>query len=374
MEIIDSASNFYLSNPIVASLAIATVVTIVIIAYDVLKNATGKSQKSTATVRELNIYPIKSCSEVEVPSAAVTPRGFRNDRIFQVVSKVDGKWKFCTPRDKAFEKLFHVKPLLVVDREGIKLKLSSVHRRGALVLDLEDAVTSPLATTVMGYNYLPMADYGDAVADWLGDATGIDGARLVGIPPGDGNFRRDVIVNEDQGEELPAGGKAFPMSLGDEAPFLLTTRESMYDLNARLKSSGEDEVDMRRFRPNIVIDGLLPWEEDSLKRIRIGSVEFHVWQRCGRCTMTTIDRDTLRRGGEPLKTLSTFRERKNGQRNFGMHLIPSLGVEGAVGISVGDKVEILEYDDDRRAEWMRLGKPATEKKSWLNFLKECPFK
>jgi uncharacterized protein YcbX len=71
--------------------------------------------------------------------------------------------------------------------------------------------------------------------------------------------------------------------------------------------------------------------------------------------MTTIDRDTLERGPEPLATLSTFRERDQGMRNFGMHLIPvedSLK-EGAT-ISVDDEVEILEYDEDRLAEWTKL--------------------
>ena len=89
-------------------------------------------------------------------------------------------------------------------------------------------------------------------------------------------------------------------------------------MNKRLKYAGKDQIDMRRFRQNIVLEGLKPWEEDSLKRIKINSTEFHVWQRCGRCIMTTIDRDTLKRCGEPLNTLSTFRERDNGMRNFGM--------------------------------------------------------
>jgi len=75
--------------------------------------------------------------------------------------------------------------------------------------------------------------------------------------------------------------------------------------------------------------------------------------------MTTIDRDTLETGAEPLATLSTFRERANGQRNFGMHLIPAQGVcsaEMAVSemtISVGATVEVVEWDDERRAEWTR---------------------
>ena len=72
--------------------------------------------------------------------------------------------------------------------------------------------------------------------------------------------------------------------------------------------------------------------------------------------MTTIDRDSLERCGEPLSTMSSFRERAHGMRNFGMHLIPILegGESDQRTISVGDEVEILEYDKDRRAEWQRL--------------------
>ena len=71
--------------------------------------------------------------------------------------------------------------------------------------------------------------------------------------------------------------------------------------------------------------------------------------------MTTIDRDSLERCEEPLSTLSNFRERDKGQRNFGMHLIPARPWElKEERIFVGDEVEILEYDEERRAEWMRL--------------------
>ena len=73
--------------------------------------------------------------------------------------------------------------------------------------------------------------------------------------------------------------------------------------------------------------------------------------------MTTIDRDTLERCGEPLKALSAFRERANGQRNFGMHLIPvmeSLGDDSDNNVMVGDEIEVLEYDEERRKEWMHL--------------------
>jgi len=323
------------------------------------------------SVQELYIYPIKSCGEVRLSSAKVTPIGFEHDRILQVVSKeVDKKdssletdWSYCTPREKRCEKLFHVKPTLTDG--GTTLELSSKYVKEAFTLKLEKVlsmfgsmVTSLRSSTTMGGASALLEDCGPNVAKWLEEATGITGCRLVGISK---NFSRFVEVNPDQGDEIPKiheGGSGVPrpsVSLADEAPFLLTTRKSLTDLNKRLGKG--KQVDMRRFRPNIVIDGdgLQPWEEDSLKRVRIGSVEFHVWQRCGRCTMTTIDRDSLERCGEPLSTLSTFRERDNGQRNFGMHLIPARPWElKEERISVGDEVEILEYDEERKAEWMRL--------------------
>jgi len=234
--------------------------------------------------------------------------------------------------------------------------LSSLHAKKAFTLDLEGAPTTPIAATTVGSggSEATLYDYGSDVADWLQEATDIrDSPRLVGINRE--NFTRIMQVNPDQGVELPMS-KPLPLSLADEAPFLLATHESLSDLNKRLELTGKETVDMRRFRPNIVIGGMEPWEEDSLKRIKIGPIEFLVWQRCGRCTMTTIDRDTLKRSGEPLNTLSCFRERSNGQRNFGMHLIPLL--ENAESeeliISVGDKIEILEYDEERRSEWMQL--------------------
>ena len=71
--------------------------------------------------------------------------------------------------------------------------------------------------------------------------------------------------------------------------------------------------------------------------------------------MTTVDRDTLERGPEPLATLSTFRERANGQRNFGVHLIPVVStiVDGSL-VAVDDEVEVLEYDEERRKEWLEM--------------------
>ncbi len=57
---------------------------------------------------------------------------------------------------------------------------------------------------------------------------------------------------------------------------------------------------------------------------------------CPRCVVTTIDKETLKKNKEPLKTLNTYRKRE-GEAMFGMNVIP-LG-EGE--IRVGMSVEIL---------------------------------
>ena len=310
----------------------------------VLFSIYNKNKARKIYVYELNIYPIKSCAAQEVQSAKPTARGFEGDRIAQVT---DNKNKYCTPRDKDKAKLFHVCPEL----EGSRLKVTAPNMKETLELDISSGPTKEVMVEVIETpGKLPLEDYGPAAAKWIEEATSIPGCRLTGIGK---SFDRKVRVNEAQGDPIPTREPA-PVSLADEAPYLLTSTASLADLNHRLAGRGQERVDMRRFRPNIVVHGLEEWEEDCWRKIRINGVEFHVWQRCGRCTMTTIDRDTLKRGPEPLSTLSTFRERANGMRNFGMHLIPVEGTyDSDSKILLGAEVEVLEIDEERRSEWER---------------------
>lgn len=332
------------------------------------------------TVAELNVYPIKSCGPMNVQSAKVTDIGFAYDRFAQV-SDSDGN--YLTPRDKANAKLFHVTPVIVHDDRSSNSNVahldltcaagSSKSNKSFRIKNLNDTIekSATKEVTPMIGPKVKVQDLGDDVAAWLSDVTDIKDCRLTAIGP---QYHRLVEVNPDQGdaveddknnenEDKKTSAAPPVVSLADEAPFLLTTTSSLKDLNSRLQARGKSQVGMQRFRPNIVVQGTLPWEEDTWKRIRIGGMEFHVWQRCGRCAMTTIDRTTLERGPEPLATLSTFREREKGQRNFGMHMIPvksksnnnaSMEYTETSLVEVGHKLEVLEYDEQRLKEWKRL--------------------
>ena len=70
---------------------------------------------------------------------------------------------------------------------------------------------------------------------------------------------------------------------------------------------------MERFRPNLVVRGTAPYEEDLWKRIRIGDVELAVVKPCSRCAIPTTDQETGERDGkEPLRTLATYRKTELG--------------------------------------------------------------
>ncbi len=128
-------------------------------------------------------------------------------------------------------------------------------------------------------------------------------------------------------------------SFADGFPVLLTSTMSLNDLNSRLTGAGASKVDMRRFRPNVVISGARAWTEDTWRIIRIGAVTFRVAKPCARCVVTTRDAETGLQTDprEPLKTLGSFHRAASGGIIFGQNLIP----DDVGEIRVGDAVEVL---------------------------------
>ena len=139
--------------------------------------------------------------------------------------------------------------------------------------------------------------------------------------------RRKVAEAWRQGKES--------VSFADGFPVLLTSLESLGDLNGRLARP----VGINRFRGNIVVGGAVAWDEDFWGVVRVGGVRFRVAKACERCVVTTVEQETGTRPDktEPLRTLATFRRDARGVM-FGQNLIPL----GDGEIRVGDPVEVLE--------------------------------
>ena len=165
-------------------------------------------------------------------------------------------------------------------------------------------------------------DQGDESAGWFSDWLGAP-VRLVHFADG---YKR--IINEKY-----AVNADDHTGFADGYPILLTSEESLQDLNTRLAAG---PIPMNRFRPNIVVKGCEPYAEDTWNKIKIGDVELAVVKPCARCEVTTIDKVTLKRSHEPLKTLGKYRKHALGAI-FGQNVIPL----NRGSLELGMSVEVL---------------------------------
>ncbi|WP_245832111.1 MOSC domain-containing protein [Solemya velesiana gill symbiont] len=262
----------------------------------------------------IHFYPVKSCAGIALQSAPVAARGISCDRRWMVV---DSKGWFLTQRE--YPQMALIQVALIPG--GIRLQAP-----GMQVLDVAKVADVGEMVTVQVWGDSCTARLVDEqAADWLSEYLGCD-ARLVYLP--DGNSRQ---VDLDYARE---GGE---VGFADGFPFLLISQASLDDLNGRL----EESLPMNRFRPNLVVSGCAPYEEDSWRLIRIGDISFRVAKPCSRCFITTNDQSTAERGAEPLRTLNTYRRRGNFVY-FGQNLVH----DGTGELKVGMGVEVLERDGD----------------------------
>lgn len=106
-------------------------------------------------------------------------------------------------------------------------------------------------------------------------------------------------------------------------------------VSGQLGLSRSDPLDLRRWRGNLWLEGLAPWEEFDLvgKRLRIGNAILCVRERITRCKATTVNPETGRVDALTLDALSDGW----GMREFGVYAT----VEESGNMSVSDKVEVL---------------------------------
>ena len=262
------------------------------------------------TISSLIYYPIKACRGFEVQSANVERMGLQHDRRMMVTTP-DGQ--FLTQRE--LPRLALVTPTL----ENGSLELSAPGY-DSLRLGIQTSGT-PVSVDIWKSKGVQAIDQGEDAAQWFSDWLGTD-VRLVHVADG---YKR--VVNETY-----AVNADDHTGFADGYPILIASEEGLADLNTRLASP----VPMNRFRPNLVVRGCGPFEEDSWNRIQVGDVVLAVVKPCARCEVTTIDKDTLERSKEPLKTLGKYRKHKLGAI-FGQNVIPLN--EGQ--LQVGMNVEIL---------------------------------
>lgn len=246
---------------------------------------------------EIYIYPIKSLAGVRMKSARVQEKGLEGDRRMMLI---DENNQFITQRALPKMALFHVEwnEGLVTVSHKIKTDL---HR---ITIDPTAPINSEHFKAMIWDDEVQVQEIAAIYSKWFSDALEFN-CRLVAFPEMN---KRQVDV-----KYVPQESN---VSLADGYPFLVIGKESLRDVSERVGV----ELPIRRFRPNFFFEGGMPYDEDTWQDFYIGSVKFRGVKPCARCVLITIDPNTGEKGVEPLKTLSSYRN-KNGKVYFGQNVI-----------------------------------------------------
>jgi uncharacterized protein YcbX len=286
-------------------------------------------RRNAMHVAGLNIFPLKSARGIAVDTVEVEARGPVGDRRWMMI---DRQGLLVTQRELPQLALLAAEPI----EAGLRLGF------GGETLDIaRPPAGTPRVPATVWRDTLPLPEAAPAAA-WL--------SRLFGVP------LRLVYQPDDAvrpvNPEWSADGDE--VSLADGFPLLVATTASL----AAVERAVGEPMEMRRFRPNLVIDGAEPWEEDRWATIRVGPVELDLVKPCARCTVPTVDPDRGEfAGDEPLGALRRLRlsaDRRVPGVLFGWNAIPRrLGA-----IRLGDPVEVAAW---REATVVRPPRAAAER-------------
>lgn len=263
-------------------------------------------------IKSLHLYPVKSLAGISVDRFELDDFGPRGDRRWVIVDEAN---RFVTQRQLPI--LAKVKTELHDDLVRV-----SFPGGGSFLLEPDGGLQDVVVWRDQVPGRVGASEASAALSRYCGQTL-----RFVYMP--EDSFRR---VDPERVSDHRR------VSFADGFPLLVTTQSSLMELNGRLESP----VDMRRFRPNIVVEGCAPWAEDGWRSLTVSDVSFEVVKPCSRCVMTTVDPDSGLKhpGTQPLKTLAGYRRTPEGVI-FGQNAIHQFhGV-----IRVGDHVTAIYQEN-----------------------------
>ncbi len=276
----------------------------------------------TTRIARIFVYPVKSCAGVELTETVLTETGLDLDRAWMVV---DEHGEFMSQREL---------PRMALVK--VQLKHSEVVLRapGMLALHLSiEAVEEPTRVRLWG-DELRAYDMGSTAAQWFTDFLG-QKLRLVRFDP-----------DERRASNRRWTGDVEALNqFSDGYPILVVSEGSLAELNRRLEAAGQSAVGMERFRPNIVLAGLEPHDEDRLDVMTIGedgAVQLRGVKPCPRCPIPDVDPATGEVAPYVSDTLQAYRSNPvvDGAVSFGMNMVTVKGFD-----------EVLRVGQPVTADW-----------------------
>jgi uncharacterized protein len=267
--------------------------------------------EASLSIASLHLHPIKSCGGIAVNEALVIEAGFEFDRAWMVV---DEQGEFLSQREL---------PRMALVQPTLRASDVVLRAPGMLALHLQlDAVEGECRVRVWN-DAVHAFDMGDLAAQWFSDFLG-QRVRLARFDP---DAKR---LSSTRWTGAIEARNAF----SDGFPILVISTASLAELNRRLSAAGHDAVTVQRFRPNLVLDGVLDAHgEDFIDTLNIdspdGEVVLKLVKPCGRCTIPDVDPATAEQGHALTDTLAAYRAepRIGGALAFGQNAVIVSGFE-----------------------------------------------
>ena len=277
----------------------------------------------SCTLHSLFVHPVKSCAGIAVEQSLVIETGLELDRAWMLV---DEQGEFVTQREQ---------PRLALVRPSLRSSDMVLRAPGMLALHVAlERVETALRVKVWD-DWVQAYEMGALAAQWFSDFLGRR-VRLVRFDP---QFTRPSASRW-------TGPHRASTAFADAFALLVTSTASLAELNRRLEARGAAAVPMRRFRPNIVLDGIDAHDEDHIDRLEIdtpqGTVQLKLVKPCARCTIPGVDPDTGTQGFEVIDTLASYRSdpRVDGAVTFGMNAIVVSGIEHVLAVGQAGRANL----------------------------------
>ena len=321
------------------------------------------------TVKSLHTYPLKSAQSLSHTTHSLSKYGLANDRILMIAraaSNPTAPLRFftqrqsgalatiaCTPTNAGYYISSSLLPSVTQPLFVQYPPTTTLESRDCVVwddtlslLDFGDAACEYCDAALVNTCFSPMrvpltAAYITKIVSLFSPATNFGPLRLVCMPPCDPNYTRTANPIYFPPSALTLAGTPPPSSLSDGFPILITGTASLADLNSRLKTP----ILMNRFRPNIVVNTTVPFEEDSWRVVLVNGVIYSVLKGCPRCKQSCTDQLTGKLHEEPEATLQSYR-RMSTRHPEDVFFGQNVATKGEGGtVSVGDEVRVLRWEE-----------------------------
>nr|XP_054758456.1 mitochondrial amidoxime reducing component 2-like [Lytechinus pictus] len=284
-----------INNNLVLGSLVACAMGVLGISYIFLRREKRKFTQ-VGVVSKLFIHPIKSCRGLEVSQAECVALGIKNngviDRSFIIISP---EGRFVSQRQQPSIAL--ISPSVSEDKESLLINAPGMT---TLKVPLKDQ-NGPVCNVKLWRLMIEGEDCGHEANEWFSQYLGSPGHKLLRHS----KRIKGKVFSQDSlwGSKAKRGEKS---AYQDLAQVNILSIASLDSLNSKL----DKPVQLRNFRPNIVVEGTSAFCEDKWKYVRIGEqILLRTTHLCGRCRQTTVDPDTgkFMESGDPLKTLKSYR-------------------------------------------------------------------